>query len=401
MVWRRLTRLWAVLLAAGIALCGAALPAAAQADTPPVDSLVVEGNRRVSTEQIIQSSGLVLYQPANYRTIQRAIQALFATGQFDDVQVEQRGGEEKLVLAIVVKERPVLQRWSVRGADQVSESQVRSKIVLLEGRPIDRAAAGKAKGAIDSLYQKKGFYAAQVKLNEIPAGPGAVRLVFDITEGSRVAIAQVRIEGNTTYPDADVVDGMASRPEGFWWFQKGEFSEDKLDEDVRARLPKWYGERGHIDFQVLSDTLISDSVPGKAILQLRVDEGQQYHVGTFEMAGNRRYSAEELSFYFPFGRVVGNGGDTVDVLFNLSEWEAATDKVKRSLRQHRLHLRPGPPGRDPAHHQRRQVVDRPPLEHRRRVACHGQPDHHRGQRRHPRARHPGADRDGTGSALQS
>ena len=60
MVWRRLTRLWAVLLAAGIALCGAALPAAAQADTPPVDSLVVEGNRRVSTEQIIQTSGLVL-----------------------------------------------------------------------------------------------------------------------------------------------------------------------------------------------------------------------------------------------------------------------------------------------------------------------------------------------------
>ena len=327
MVWRRLTRLWAVLLAAGVALCGAALPAFAQ-DTPPVDSLVVEGNRRVSTEQIIQSSGLVLYQPANYRTIQRAIQALFATGQFDDVQVEQRGGESKLVLAIVVKERPVLQRWAVRGAEQVSESQVRSKIVLLEGRPIDRAAAGKAKGAIDSLYQKKGYYAAEVKLNEIPAGPGAVRLVFDITEGSRVAIAQVRIEGNSTYKDDDVVEGMASRPEGFWWFQKGEFSEDKLDEDVRARLPKWYGDRGHIDFQVLSDTLIADSVPGKAILQLRVDEGQQYHVGTFELAGNRRYSAEELSFYFPFGRVVGNRGDTLNVLFNLTEWQAATDKVR-------------------------------------------------------------------------
>jgi outer membrane protein insertion porin family len=314
---------------AGLTLFGPAPAAYAQQDTPPVDSLVVEGNRRVSTDQIIQTSGIVLYQPVNYRTIQRAIQALFATGQFDEVHVEQRGGQEKLILAIVVKERPVLQRWAIRGADQVSESEVRSKIVLLEGRPLDRAAVGKIIGAIDSLYQKKGYYAARVRVNEVEGGPGAARLIFDITEGSRVAIAQVIIDGNTTYKDESVVEGMASRPEGFWWFQKGEFSEEKLDEDVRARLPKWYGDRGHIDFQVTSDTLIADRVPGKAILQLKVDEGQQYHVGTFEVSGNRRYSTEEISVYFPFGsQTVAGRGDTLNVLYNQSQWESATEQLR-------------------------------------------------------------------------
>ncbi|HEX9893691.1 MAG TPA: POTRA domain-containing protein, partial [Gemmatimonadales bacterium] len=190
-------RLWVVILGLAVALSWAAAPLAAQQQGPPVDSLVVEGNRRVSTEQIVQTSGIILFQPINYRTNQRAIQALFATGQFDDVQIEQRGGQEKLIIAIVVKERPVLQRWAVRGSDQVSESQVRSKVVLLEGRPLDRAGVGRAKAAIDSLYQKKGFYAAQVKVNEVEAGPGSVRLIFDITEGSRVAIAQVVIEGNS------------------------------------------------------------------------------------------------------------------------------------------------------------------------------------------------------------
>jgi outer membrane protein insertion porin family len=327
---RRL-RLYAIALGllSGLWL-GAPARASAQQEGPPVDSLVVEGNRRVSAEQIIQSSGFVLYQPINYRTVQRAIQSLFNTGNFDDVQVEQRGGEEKLIIAIIVKERPILQRWTIRGAEQVSEGTVRGKVVLVEGRPIDRAAAEKARAAIDSLYQKKGFYAAKVKINEVAASPGSVRLIYDIQEGSRVAIAQVVVDGNVGFPnDQEVVKGMASRPEGFWWFQKGEYNEDKVDEDVRDRLPKWYGDRGYIDFQVVADSLVSDSVPGKAILKLTVDEGDQYSVGTFEVTGNRRYSTEEISTFFPFGKqVVAGRGDTVNVPFSRGEWESATEKLK-------------------------------------------------------------------------
>ncbi len=45
--------------------------------SPPVDSLVVEGNSRITTVQIIGTSGLILHQPITYRDIQRAISALF------------------------------------------------------------------------------------------------------------------------------------------------------------------------------------------------------------------------------------------------------------------------------------------------------------------------------------
>lgn len=308
----------------------APVPALAQQlETPPVDTVVVEGNSRVPTAQIVEGSGLVAGQTTNYRAIQRAVTALFRSGQFDDVRIEQRGGDDRFVIAIVVRERPILQRWAVRGPEQLSEGSVRGKVSLVEGRPIDRAAVEKSRAAIDSLYQKKGFYAARVRINEIDQGNGAVRLVFDITEGNRVAISQVIIDGNTGFPDAAVVEGMASKPEGFFWFQKGEYSEDKLDEDLRERLPQWYGDRGHIDFQVLGDTLVSDSVPGKAILRLAVDEGQSYQVGTFEINGNRRYSTEELSTFFPFGSsVVAGLGAPVQQVFSRRAWDDATEKVR-------------------------------------------------------------------------
>jgi len=328
--WRdRLRSSLGALALTALALLAPVGGSAQQVETPPIDTIVVEGNSRVPAAQIVEGSGFVAGQTTNYRAIQRAVTALFRTGQFDDVRVEQRGGDERLIIAIVVRERPLLQRWAVRGPEQLSEGSVRGKVALVEGRPLDRAAVERSRAAIDSLYQKKGFYAARVRVNEIDQGNGAVRLVFDITEGNRIAISQVIVDGNSSFPDEAVVTGMASKPEGFFWFQKGEYNEDKLDEDLRDRLPQWYGDRGHIDFQVLSDTLVSDSVPGKAILRLTVDEGESYQVGTFEINGNRRYSTEELSAFFPFGSsVVAGQGVPIEQAFSRRVWDEATEKVR-------------------------------------------------------------------------
>ncbi len=317
-------------LAAGLALLlGAGRAAAQDVNAPPtVDSIAVEGAVRNSARQVISFSALQTSQPATYRNVQRAIEGLFATGQFDDVRVELRQVRGKQVLVIVVKERPLLQKWALKGVERVDEGTVRRKISVPEGRPLDRAAVEKSRHAIDSLYRKRGYYAVQVKTLELPQENNQVRLVFEVNEGPRVVVSQVQIEGNQAFKDQDIVKGMVSRPEGFWWFRKGEYSEEKVDDDVRNSIPSWYADRGHVDLRVLSDTLIADSVPGKAIVRIQVDEGKAYKVGRFEVTGNRRYSAEELSAYFPFGKeVVAGDGKTIGEPFSRAAWSAATEKV--------------------------------------------------------------------------
>ncbi len=140
--------------AAGALLLGGPAALAAQepqapAVPPIVDSIVVEGNSRLTTSQIIGTAGIVVRQPVNYRDIQRAITNLFRTGQFDDVLVEQRTAGDKLVLALKVKERPVLERWAVRGTDRVSEGSVKGRVKLVEGRPLDRNAVEQSRASID------------------------------------------------------------------------------------------------------------------------------------------------------------------------------------------------------------------------------------------------------------
>src|SRR3954453_4228052 len=100
---------------------GQAVLAAQEPGPPAVDSIVVQGNQRLTPSQIVGSSGIIVHQPINYRDIQRAITALFQTGQFDDVLVEQRNEGQHLLLVLRVKERPVLEKGTVRGVNRVGE----------------------------------------------------------------------------------------------------------------------------------------------------------------------------------------------------------------------------------------------------------------------------------------
>ncbi len=313
---------------AALLVTGAGQASAQEAVSPPVDSIIVEGAVRNTPRQVISFSGIQLGQPATYRGIQRAIQGLFATGQFDDVRVDQRQAGNTLILILVVKERPLLQRWALRGVEKVEEGSVRRRISLPEGRPLDRAAMERSRHAIDSVYRKRGYYAVQVKTIELPQENNQVRVVFDVVEGPRVVVGQVVIEGNTRFTDEDVVTGMTTRPEGFWWFRKGEYNEEKVEDDIRTSIPNWYADRGHVDLRVLSDTLVADTVPGKAILRITVDEGPAYQVGRFEVSGNRRFSTEEVSTFFPFGKaVVAGSGDAIGDPFSRAAWAAATERL--------------------------------------------------------------------------
>ncbi|HSE52082.1 MAG TPA: POTRA domain-containing protein, partial [Gemmatimonadales bacterium] len=309
-------------------LPGAYRVAAQEVVSPPVDSIVVVGAVRNTARQVISFSGIQIGQPATYRGIQRAIQGLFATGQFEDVRVDQRQAGDKLILVLAVQERPLLQRWALRGVEKLEESSVRRRINLPEGRPLDRAAMARSRHAIDSVYRKRGYYAVEVKTLELPQENNQVRVVFDVVEGPRVVVGQVVIEGNTAFKDNEIVKGMATRPEGFWWFRKGEYNEERVEDDLRTSIPNWYADRGHVDLRILSDTLVADSVPGKAIIRIAVEEGPAYKVGRFEVAGNRRFSIEEISTFFPFGKaVVAGSGQIIGEPFSRAAWTAATERL--------------------------------------------------------------------------
>lgn len=321
----------------GAALLGAVstvLPAQERGElTTVLDSIAVVGARRVAVTRILAVSGLPVGQEISYRDVQRAITALYETGQFDDVRISQGEVDGRRILQIEVVERPQLAGWSVRGVERLGERSVRGKIRLQEGRPYDPAAVRRSLAAVDSLYRREGYYRASIRARELPQSDGSLRLVFDVDEGRRVAISQIVVEGNEVFDDGTVAGRMKTGTEGFWWFQRGEYNETDLDRDLRERLPAFYGSRGHIDFRVRRDTLLVNEATGKGTLVLAVDEGARYDVGSLEIIGNRRFSTEQLEQFYPFtptgGGFLGLGGTREGpVVFDEEKWDRATQDVR-------------------------------------------------------------------------
>ena len=56
-------------------------------------------------------------------------------------------------------------------------------------------------------------------------------------QGQTVRVSGVRIDGNTAASDGAIVNAMKTKPEGFWWFRKGEFDEDEYVGDLGERIP--------------------------------------------------------------------------------------------------------------------------------------------------------------------
>ena len=308
------------------------------AEAPRIDSIEVTGNRRATAQSIVNVAGISLRQPISIRDIQRAIKAVFALGQFDDVVMSRRAGDAgEEILVIEVRERPILASWAVRGVERLTEGQVRDRVTLASGRPLDPSALALSRVRIDSLYEAQGYYLAEVRPDiQIIDDSGSVRVVFEVEEGRRVAISRVRIDGNQAFTDEQIVGKMRSKPEGFWWFQPGEYSEVSIREDVEQRLPEFYGSNGFVDFRVVRDTLEVEPGSGKATLVIEVDEGVPYRVGSVTVEGNRFFSTEQILALNPFtGRqraglscLFRGCGDSLASWFDRGKWDEATQTLR-------------------------------------------------------------------------
>ena len=325
----------ALVASAKAAAAQVAATAAPSCATP--DSLEFIGSTHRSAAVLREDTGLPVGRPVNSASIQRAVKNLFATGQFEaDLTTECRIQSGKAIFAFYLKERPLLSSVDVAGVSRLSVGTIRDRVDLIIGRPVDPAQVVRAVGKIDSTYSAAGYYLARVHVDTTLVN-GEAKLIFRVDEGRRFAVSGVFVDGNERVGDKTIVKAMQTKPEGFFWWRKGEFDDEKFAGDLVERIPALYASQGYIDAQIVQDTMEIDRERGKALIRLKIVEGPQYHVGRFEVNGGKRFSAEEIARFYPFGKqskglvdmmkgiVIRSKDD--QTLFSQAAWDEATKGV--------------------------------------------------------------------------
>ncbi len=308
-----------------------------------VDSIAVEGNVRQPTPAILGTLGLQAGRTLNFRDIQRAIKALWATGQFTDITPRAEGGQDgaPVVLVFSVEEQDLLRRVTIRGLEHLDEGEVRDTSGLRPGLAYSPVRVAAAKDFIRTELAKEGIPFARIeeRLDPVEDSEYEVELILDVTEGNRVTVAHISFSGNETFSEDDLRGSMGTKQEGFWWFRSGTYDQITFEDDLETKLPAYYAGRGYLDFMVLRDTLIVDPQTGKAHLEISVEEGAQYRIADFSIEGNRRFPTDQLEGYFETAgggllQSLGFGGEEVvgKPIFDAGRFQGATAQVEELYR---------------------------------------------------------------------
>ncbi len=340
-------------LLALLAALGVTAPLAAQDPVPPqaapaaeagvsVDSVEIRGNERLNAGAVRTLAGVDVSRRVTAADIQRAIRRLMTSGNFNDVQVYARGDlDAAATLVIEVAERPLVGEIDFQGLERISARTVRDTAGLRTNAPLDPNAVVRTERVIREMLAEAGVQVESIDttLTAITRPENSYRLTFRVREGQRLSIADVEFLGNDAFSDGRLIDEIGSKPEGFLWFRTGRYNPETLRTDLRARLPEFYGSRGYIDFEVISDTLVVDPQSGKARIVVTLEEGPQYRLGEFNIEGASRFPTEQLSQYFtsqsrsvlglPFGRSSTRESGEV---FDQGALSSATQRVQQLYR---------------------------------------------------------------------
>lgn len=271
-----------------------------QSPAMPILEVQVEGNRTSDASLIITMSGLTVGREITAEDVQDAVRQLYSLGIFKDIQVLDMGQTpEGIRLKIVVQEYPVLERVTIEGNREIDTEEIQNLLQLTQGQVISPQNILRGKKAISSLYREKGFLLAEVAAETFQSQThGRIILTYTITEGKKVKVRAIEIEGNLAFDDKKIRKQMKTKPKGF--LRSGAFKEETLEEDLE-RIVDFYKREGYRDAEVIDDyTITYDESREGMVIRIKVSEGSRYRFGKVRWEGNELYTEEELKGFLRF-----------------------------------------------------------------------------------------------------
>jgi outer membrane protein insertion porin family len=261
-----------------------------------IDSIVVRGAERIATSEIASASGLRTGTRVTYADVQTAIRRLMATQDFDDVRISVTEGPPS-IFYIDVDERPRVNVYQFRGLKHASASTIEDSVGLFSGEPLNPAAIHSAQVMVRQMLSNAGYPRARIDTTLRQTPTGEYDVTFVVNEGPRLAVAKITFSGNEAFTDSELADAMETGEEGFFWYKQGKLSRERYLADLSQNLPDFYGRYGYLDFSVISDTVVVDTTTGKGRIEIRVSEGPQYRLTSFEIEGNSRFPSSQIKAY--------------------------------------------------------------------------------------------------------
>ncbi len=259
-----------------------------------ISDIRVEGLQRISAGTVFAAVPLEVGDLVDAPLLRRAIRGLFATGNFDDIQL----GRDGNVLVIVVAERPSISEIAIEGNKAIETEALLEGLKgagLAEGQVFQRSTLEGMQLELQRQYVQQGRYDARIDTDVIPEPRNRVSVNIEVDEGSVAVIRHINIVGNSIYDDDELRDLFELKTTGWlsWLTSDDKYSREKLTGDLET-LTSHYLDRGHLRFRIDSTQVSVTPERDAVYITANVSEGGKYEVSGVDLSGDLVLPEEDL-----------------------------------------------------------------------------------------------------------
>jgi outer membrane protein insertion porin family len=270
-----------------------ALPWGAGAQEQPfITQIDVVGAHKVEEATVRFKLKSRVGDPYSPEVVREDIKALYSLGYFEDIVVQADIFEGGLKITFALHEKPSIQSLRIVGNKKISTDKVKAKIDLTEGAIVPPGALVKNAEKIRLFYEEEGYYQARIDGQEERISPQEVAITFNVVEGDKFDVGEIRIVGNKYLKEKDIKSKLQTS-ELYLFFFGGTLKREELRRDL-DRIRAYYLDNGFLDIAVEDPEIQLDAPRKKLRIVIRVEEGPQYRIGELSIKGNTLFAEEQI-----------------------------------------------------------------------------------------------------------
>ena len=304
-----------------------------------IGGIVVEGAKYVDRSMLTMIAGLKVGETISIPgdEISTGIRKIWEQGLFEDVAINATDFVgDKVFLQIVIKEKPRVSKFSLKGIKKSEADDIRNKINLSRGDIATEHLLTKTTRIIEDFYAEKGFLNVDIDIQQVAdtTRENYIDMIINVNKGEKVKIGKINLIGNENLNDGQLLMAMKETKqrgnfnpldpfgpllintvadiftlhplraingiEEYFYenyrpriFKSSKYIEKNYEDDKQHVIEK-YNSKGYRDARIIRDSVyrIDDKNLG---IDLVIDEGTKYHYRNITWTGNTKYSAETLN----------------------------------------------------------------------------------------------------------
>jgi outer membrane protein insertion porin family len=259
-----------------------------------VKDIRVEGIQRTEAGTVFSYLPVRVGETFDDSKATAAIKALYATGFFKDIRLEEENG----VLVVLVEERPAISTVDFTGTKEFEKDMLVKalrEIGVGETKIFDKASVDRAEQELKRQYLSHGLYGVKITTTVTPIERNRVTIMFNVDEGDAAKIKGINIVGNKAFSDKQLREMLQLSTSGwFTWYSKADqYSKQKLTGDLEA-IKSWYLNHGYLEASVESTQVSITPDKRDIYLTINVTEGEKYTVSGVKLEGEMFGREDEL-----------------------------------------------------------------------------------------------------------